>query len=605
MRDSAGLGICLTGFPSLDLRHPGHEGPPHSFSCRAKCITAPVIRYAFGSMTRDSVIGLNLYEVDSALEEHLRDRIDSSQWNWAEGWLSRWGELCGGPIARRAEIVDKNPPQLVRYDRWGREANQVVHHPDAIATKRDLCEAGYTGFAWSEEVISDPGRRQVAPLLSTTFNYMLCQSDTGMACACGMTGGVARILERFAPAQVKDRYLPRMTTTNFDDLWDGAMFMTERTGGSDLSRTDTSAIKDGEQWLLDGEKWFCSNIDAKAILTLARPEGSGPGTKGLALFLVPSLLEDGTPNAIHIRRIKDKLGTRSVPTGEVIFERAVAYRVAEPGAGLVRMMGMVNASRLGVAVMGAGIARRTVLEAVIHASQREAFGRLIRDYPMVRETLIDMQVEAEAVLQMCLESAALGGKLAVGSISDEEQDFLRILTPLTKIRAARVGLENAIQAVEVLGGNGYIEDWPTARQLRDAQCHTIWEGTENINSLDVLRAMAKQNAHQALLGRVDEVIEAASSEDVDILAATREEAAKAAKIVADAPDVHAKRFAHLLADLVCAALFVEHDSNSRSNRSRLVASRYLDRHLRDLGRMPESESYLTDEAFSEIVVHPA
>lgn len=577
----------------------------HAHSVVGGTVSRRLIRYASLKMSQiESVVGLNLYQVDLPLREQLSRRIDPQLLPWAEERLSNWGELCGGPIARRAEVIDKNPPRLERYDRWGQEVNAVVHHSDAIATKKDLCEAGYTGFSWGDEVIGDPDKRKVASLLSTSFNYMLCQSDTGMACACGMTGGVARIIERFAPPEVKERYMPRLVTTNFEDQWDGAMFMTERSGGSDLSQTETNAIKDGEHWLLDGEKWFCSNVDAKAILTLARPEGSGPGTKGLALFLVPSLLEDGTPNGIHIRRIKDKLGTRSVPTGEVTFERAVGYQVGEAGIGLVRMMEMVNASRLGVAVMGAGIARRTALEAALHASQRRAFGRLIRDYPMVRETLIDMQIEAESALHLCLESSSLGGRVAAGKAEEGDQEFLRILTPLTKIRSARVGLDNASQAVEVLGGNGYIEDWPTARQLRDAQCHTIWEGTENINSLDVLRAMAKTNAHTALLDRVDRVIEDASGEDAESLAQARDSAAEAAKIAADAPEVHAKRLAHLLADLVSAALLVSAHAESKSERSRLVASRYLDRHIRKPNGLPGVEAYLTDEAFRRLVPHP-
>jgi alkylation response protein AidB-like acyl-CoA dehydrogenase len=403
---------------------------------------------------------------------------------------------------------------------------------------------------------------------------------------------------------VRERYLPRLTTTSYEDQWDGAMFMTERSGGSDLSETETAATKDGEHWLLEGEKWFCSNVDAKAILTLARPEGAGPGTKGLALFLVPSLLEDGTPNGIHIRRIKDKLGTRSVPTGEITFERAIAYQVGEAGIGLVRMMEMVNASRLGVAVMGAGIARRTALEAALHASQRRAFGRLIIDYPMVRETLIDMQIEAEAVLHLCLESAALGAKVAAGKAEEGDQEFLRILTPLTKIRAARVGLDNAVQAVEVLGGNGYIEDWPTARQLRDAQCHTIWEGTENINSLDVLRAMTKTNAHAALLERVDRVIEDASGENSELLAKSKEEAAETAKIVSDAPEIHAKRFAHMLANLISAAQLIAHSVEAKTERSQLVASRYLERRIRRSNGLPHVDAYLADEAFHLIVPVP-
>lgn len=551
------------------------------------------------SYSSDSVIGLNFYVADLPLGQGIRRRIDASVWDWADGRLRAWGELCGGPIARRAEVIDRNSPRLERYDRWGREVNQVVHHPDAIAGKRDLCEAGYTGFSWAGEVRSDPLRREAAAVLGSAFTYMLCESDTGMACACGMTAGVARIVDRFASPDVRERFLPHLTTTSYDDLWDGAMFMTERSGGSDLSNTETTAMKDGEVWLLEGEKWFCSNVDARAILTLARPEGAGAGTKGLGLYLVPSVLDDGTPNSIRIRRIKDKLGTRSVPTGEVIFDRAVAHQLGEPGAGINRMMEMVNVSRLGVALMGAGIARRSVMEAALFASQRETFGRRIDRYPMVRETLVDMQVEAEAALALCLECSAIGGRLDAGRGDEYDEALLRILTPLTKIRAARTGLQNAVEAVEVLGGNGYIEDWPTARQLRDAQCHTIWEGTENVNSLDVLRAMVKAGAHRSLFARIDGIIDGAGASFAEALRASAREAQESIPLVAGAADVHARRFANFLADLVAAALLVE--GAAADERSALVASRYLDRHLRGQARLPDVAPYLSDEGFERIV----
>lgn len=552
----------------------------------------------------ESAIGLNFFESDSPLVELLKRKVPAEAWEWAQPRLREWGELCGGPIARRAEVIDKNPPRLEPFDRWGRESGRVVHHPEAIATKRDLCEAGYTGFSWQDEVRSDAAKRRAAGLMATTFSYMLNQSDTGMACACGMTGGVARLVDRFAEPQVRDEFMPHLTSMSYDDLWDGAMFMTERSGGSDLSGTETVAKQVGDHWELTGEKWFCSNVDARATLTLARPEGGVEGTKGLGLFLVPSLLPDGTPNRRRIRRIKDKLGTRSVPTGEVLFEGALAYQIGQEGIGLNRMMEMVNVSRVGVASMGAGIARRAVVEAVIYANERSAFGNKLKDHPMVRETLIDMQVEAEAAIHMCVESASLGGSIETGGGDDTDLKFLRILTPLAKIRAARTGLENAIQAVETLGGNGYIEDWPTARQLRDAQCHTIWEGTENINSLDVLRAMLKQGAHEGLLARIDQTIQLADSPETEALAHAKYEIEEAIPTVAEAPAIHARRFANYLCDVVASALLIESASQSGSERSRLVARRHVDKRLRTLPRFKNGWNELLD-AFDAIVPYPA
>lgn len=545
-----------------------------------------------------TVVGRDFYEADLPLKQQLARRLDPEVIEWAEGWLTRWGELCGGPIAARAEIIDRHPPRLQAHDRWGHESNRVVHHPDAIASKRDLCEAGYTGFRWQDEVSEDPKKLAASALMNTAFTYMLCQSDTGMACACGMTSGVARVVERFAPDELRETFLPRLTTMDHDELWDGSMFMTERSGGSDLSGTETTAIKNGQMWILEGEKWFCSNIDGKAILTLARPEGSGPGTKGLGLYLVPAFLEDGSRNQIRMRRLKDKLGTRSVPTGEVIFDRTYAYEVAGPGGGINQMMDMVNVSRLGVALMGAGIARRVTAEAALYASEREAFGKRIDSYPMVRETLVDMQVAYEGALAMCMEASAVGGRFEAGSEGEDALSLVRILTPLAKIRAARVGLDAATQAVEILGGNGYIEDWPTARQLRDAQCHTIWEGTENINSLDVLRSMAKTGAHEALFARIDRALQAAPDDLSGDLGEARREAQEALGLVSSAPEVHARRFANFIGDLTAAALLAE--VAGESDRSALVARRFAQRHL-GTDRFPDPGEVVGDDGFRLVV----
>ncbi|OGO52400.1 MAG: hypothetical protein A2148_05740, partial [Chloroflexi bacterium RBG_16_68_14] len=452
----------------------------------------------------DSAIGLNWYEIDPNLRSLMDRHIAPEDRGWAQEQLVRWGALCGGPIAARAEAIDRNPPRLERYDAWGNEVSRIVHHPDAIDSKRDIWEQGPNGLRKTG--------RQVSPVLGSAFTYLLSQSDTGMVCATGMTGGVESLVDRYAPQEIRERVLPRLQSPSFDGSWDGAMFMTEIRGGSDLAASETVATEQGDVWLLNGSKWFCSNVDAKAIVTLARPEGADPGLRGLALFLVLSERADGSHNGIVVKRLKDKLGTRSVPTAEVDFVDAEAYILSssKTGAGaeaqgLKRMMSMVNGSRLGVATMGLGIMRRAFLESAIYAAQRQAFGRRLDRLPMVQETLVRMAVEVEAVSSIVFETSSVSG------VSGDERgrQLYRILVPLAKFHGARRGLELASQAVEVLGGNGYIETWPTARQLRDAQCHPIWEGTENIICLDGLRAMAKERAHDALLDRIEAALVAA------------------------------------------------------------------------------------------------
>ncbi|RME52344.1 MAG: DNA alkylation response protein, partial [Deltaproteobacteria bacterium] len=414
----------------------------------------------------------NWYEVDPNLQFLMDRLLEQGDREFAETWLKRWGALCGGPIAERAERTDRHPPILERYDRWGEEIDRVEHDPAAIATKRDLWNAGFNGLPYSE-VAKERGRPVPAPLM-TAFSYLLAQAETGMLCAVGMTPAVAHLIERHGSEELKARFLPHLRAMNFEDAWDGSMFLTEKTGGSDLGTVSTVARPNGDHWLLEGTKWFCSNVDGMVIATLARPEGGKPGIKGVAAFIVPRFRSDGTRNGLRIRRIKEKLGTRAVPTAEVDFVDAEAYLLGDDpfdGKGINRAMEMVNISRAGVGVMGAGIARRSFLEAAIFAANREAFGRTLTDWPILRKDLLAIQLASESAAALIFEVARLTH--LHDHLGDEEAGrLLRILTPLVKLRATRQGLTAASAALEVLGGNGYIENWPMARQLRDAQCHT-------------------------------------------------------------------------------------------------------------------------------------
>jgi acyl-CoA dehydrogenase len=536
----------------------------------------------------DSAIGLNWYEADPDLRSLMDRYIPPNERAWAEERLQRWGAICGGPIAANAEVIDRNPPRLERFDQWGNEVNQIVHHPSAIESKR---------YIWEEGPHADEAAgRDVPPVLGSAFTYLLSQSDTGMVCATGMTGGVISLVDRYAPPGVREELMAHLMAPSYEEGWDGAMFMTEIRGGSDLASSETVATQlDEQRWLLNGAKWFCSNVDARAIATLARPEGADPGLRGLALFLVPVTRADGSPNGVRIKRVKDKLGTRSVPTAEVDFVDAEAYILSNPkadsseGRGLNRMMSMVNGSRLGVAFMGLGIARRCFLEASIYAAHRTAFGRRLDELPLVQETLLQMAVEVEAASAISFETSSLAGR----SGDEEARRLYRILVPLSKFRAARRGLEIASQGLEVLGGNGYIENWPLARQFRDAQCHTIWEGTENILCLDVLRAIGKEQAHDALLGRVDEAIGKADRPElatvVGAVQSARAEAVEALTTMATLPQelqlLNARRLTDLLADLTQAALLAEAAAEELerdgSARKAAVAQVFVREHLTD------------------------
>ena len=455
----------------------------------------------YGSL--DAAVGENWYDLDPDLRSRVQRDAPPEDQAWADGKLRQMGGLVGGPVARNADIIDAHPPELVRWDRWADEVGEVHHHPATLDSKRALWEVGYvSGFAADE---AERGRPTPAVVLGAA-NYLLSQADTGLVCSLGMTSGVAGLVEAYAPGDVRDRLLAGLRADALESGTDGSMFLTERDGGSDLGRTVHCTAKDiGDgRVLISGEKWFCSNVDGAAIVMLARPEGAPDGPSGLGLYLVPKELDDGSRNAMRIRRLKDKLGTKSVPTGEVEFDGALGYALrrqsgeasASDAGGLGRMMEMVNGSRFGVAMMGLGIARRSFLEAAIWAHHRRAKGRLLVDLPLVRESLADQLVELEAAF-------ALGFECAAAARRPDGVRLRRILVPAAKVRLCRLGVQGATAAIELHGGNGYCEDWGLTRQLRDAQCHTIWEGTENICALDVLRAIRRDGAHEAVLARID------------------------------------------------------------------------------------------------------
>ncbi|MEX2434771.1 MAG: acyl-CoA dehydrogenase family protein [Acidimicrobiia bacterium] len=521
----------------------------------------------------DGAIGLDWYETDPNLRL-LLDRLltDRGDRDFAEEHVALYGALCGGPLAGRAEVSDQHGPVLRRYDEWGVEVDEIELHPGWVESKADLVRAGFTGLAHHVD-------RPVPAVVTAAMCYLVSQAETAIYFGLGMTAGAADIVERYAPTDVRDDFLRRLTSLDPDEAWEGGMFLTERQGGSDVGANTTRAVPDGDEWRIFGEKHFCSNADAEVFIVLARPEGAPEGTRGLATFIVPRVLPDGAPNGFQIKRLKPKLGTRAVPTAEIELVGARAWLASQRAndreagnptrseraneGGLNRMMEMVNGSRFGVALMGLGIHRRSFLEAAIYAAHRHQWGQRIDSYPMVRETLVDLLVELEAGMALTFECATAARTTAE---ADEGRLLRRILVPIAKVRATREALNAASQALEVFGGNGYMEDWPMARQLRDAQCHTIWEGTENICCLDVRRAIRGDDAHEALLARVTRALDGAGTDAVlapvvDAVATTLGDAKEALARFSVAEDdvqlLNAKRVTHLLADLAEGALLLD------------------------------------------------
>jgi acyl-CoA dehydrogenase len=449
--------------------------------------------------------GQNFFITDTELPGLLRLYLPADLLAHMQPHFERLGALAGGRLDDLAGTADHNPPELEHRSRAGLDEQRVVKHPAYVEMERlALSEFGLGAMSHRDETLGWKGR--MPPLVKYVLTYLFVQAEFGLCCPVSMTDSLTRTLRRFATPELLARCLPSLTSLDFDTLAQGAMFMTEQAAGSDIAATTTLA-RPGElpgQFTLTGDKWFCSNPDAAYAMVLARIEGAIDGLKGVSLFLLPRRLDDGSLNHYRIVRLKDKLGTRSMASGEIRLEGAVAWLVGEAGRGFVQMADMVNNSRLSNGVRAAGLMRRAVGEAEFIAGERRAFGRALVDMPLMRRQLDKLRLPAEQARSMVFQTA-----MALARSDAGEQGayaLLRILTPLIKFRACRDARKVTGDAMEVRGGCGYIEEWSDARLVRDAHLGSIWEGTSNIVALDVIRAVKREGSLPVLRAHVESLL---------------------------------------------------------------------------------------------------
>ena len=465
--------------------------------------------------------GRNLFDDDAQLQALLPLYLPPDLLAHMRPHFERLGRLAGGPLDDLAATADKNPPVLHSRTRTGLDAQRIEKHPAYVEMERlALSEFGLGAMSHREETLGWRGK--MPPTVKYVLTYLFVQAEFGLCCPVSMTDSLTRTLKKFGSPALLARCLPRLTSLDFDELAQGAMFMTEQAAGSDIANTQTLATRGADadadsdsdsdadadgQWRLTGDKWFCSNPDADFAMVLARVVGGPPGLKGVSLFLLPRRLSDGSLNHYRIVRLKDKLGTRSMASGEIRLEGARAHLVGELGRGFVQMADMVNNSRLSNGVRAAGLMRRALHEAEFIATHRHAFGKALADMPLMQRQLDKLRLPTEQARTMVLQTARALARSDAGE--EGAYALLRILTPLVKFRACRDARKVTGDAMEVRGGCGYIEEWSDARLLRDAHLGSIWEGTSNIVALDVLRAIQREQSLPALRalvhGLLDEV----------------------------------------------------------------------------------------------------
>ena len=425
--------------------------------------------------------GVNLFSTDLALTEAVQ-RYDAGP---RSARLESIGALGGTREALdHALVANQNPPALRTHDRYGNRIDEVDFHPSWHWLLGHAVDFGLQAAPWTS---TEP-----APHVTRAAGfYLWSQVEPGNGCPISMTYAAVPALR--TDKALADLWEPRLASTSYDARRAApgdksgclaGMGMTEKQGGSDVRANRTTATPAGDHYLLDGHKWFCSAPQADVFLVLAQ------APEGLSCFVVPRVLEDGTRNAFALQRLKDKLGNRSNASSEVEFHGTVGYRLGDEGRGVPTIIEMVAATRLDCVLGSSGLMRRALVEAVWHTGHRRAFGDLLRDKPAMRGVLADLAVESEAATVLALRLAA-----AVDAAGNEHEDALRrIALPLAKFWVCKRTPMMVAEALECLGGNGYVEESGLPLIYRESPLNSIWEGSGNVNALDVLRALSREPA---------------------------------------------------------------------------------------------------------------
>jgi alkylation response protein AidB-like acyl-CoA dehydrogenase len=463
--------------------------------------TDPVVRGRADLAEWERAQSVNFYETDLHLRNVLEFYWGANRLRARAERLSKFGDeaaMIVDQAVRRANQAE-NLPRPDRYSATGERIEDVAHSADHHLAGRYIYGSG------AMSVYAEPESNLLALAL---FYLSSFNGEAGHNCPLACTAGVIKTLQYAGGEELKKKYLPRLLDPNYVTRFHGAQFLTEIQGGSDVGANACAAtlLDAGEnKWIINGEKWFCSNVTADLALVTARPENTVEGTKGLGLFLLPRRLDDGALNGIYIRRLKDKLGTKSLATAEVDFKDAIAYQIGEPGRGFQHAMDFViNTSRLYNAVGSAGAARRAYLIAWTYAQHRRAFGTAIKDFPLTQETLAEMRAVTMAITSGSLYLAYLRDEIEAGRSDEAGGQFFRLAVNLNKYRSSISATDVIRRGIEILGGNGAMENFSVLpRLLRDSVIFEAWEGAHNTLIAQSARDIQRRKLHEPFCARLD------------------------------------------------------------------------------------------------------
>ena len=501
----------------------------------------------------------NQYRDDAFLRSYLQRKVPAPTLGAIAAQLDELGAVAGGELYS-LQIADReNEPTLVQWDAWGNRIDRIEVTPLWRRAAQIAAQAGLIAIPYERAHGRYSRIHQFAAV------YLFHPSSDVYTCPLAMTDGAARTLAVANNAQLIERVVPRLTSRDPARAWTSGQWMTESTGGSDVGASLTRAERDEQgHWRLYGKKWFTSAITSQMALTLARPVGNGPGGSGLAMFYVETHDDAGRLNGLRVERLKDKLGTRKVPTAELLLDGARAELVGDTRHGTRNIEPMLVVTRAWNSVTSVAFMRRALALARSYAGQRRAFGSMLSELPLHIDTLAGLEAETRGAFLLAFELVELMGRQEAGELNDEQRALMRLLTPIAKLLTAKQAVAVVSECIEAFGGAGYVEDTGLPALLRDTQVLPIWEGTTNVLSLDALLRGELTAALPAVRARIEQCVQGARDER---LAAAGAKAVAAIEHVAqwvrehgDAVQVqsHARRVAMTIGRALELAFLVEH-----------------------------------------------
>ncbi|HEY3115073.1 MAG TPA: acyl-CoA dehydrogenase family protein, partial [Gemmatimonadaceae bacterium] len=523
----------------------------------------------------------NQYDDDNLLRSYLRWRLPAKVYAEVEPDLRRLGGRVATDILALAEEAEASPPRHVPYDAWGRRVDRIEtsdawHELDRISATEGIVATAYERAHGVHSRID-----QFARL------YLFAPSSALYSCPLAMTDGAARFLEVHGDETSRSVFV-HLTSRDPRQFWTSGQWMTERSGGSDVATTSTMArCESGNDYRLYGLKWFTSATTSQVAMTLARIDGAPAGGSGLSVFLITLRDRDGLLRNIRVDRLKDKLGTRALPTAELTLEGTPARLVGGAGDGIRKIATLFNVTRVYNAVAAVAGMRRAMALATDYATRRVAFGKPLIEHPLHVETLAEMGLELRAAFLLAFRVVELLGKEECGEANEAELRLLRFLIPIAKLYTAKQAIAVASETIEAFGGAGYLEDTGIPRLLRDAQVLSIWEGTTNVLSLDSLRAVERVDALgtwiadlRRRLGAVDNSALRTSVERVLTAVKRIEEyGARAARSGREFQETGARAFSYSIARTEAGTLLVEHADAGQDAAAVIAAQRWCAREL--------------------------